>query len=353
VTNPDSRQVEREAAAWLARRDRADWSAQDQSAFDAWLAEATGHRVAFLRLESAWHEAGRLRALGAGAASGRIPARREWAHSPYFASAVDGTIAETRHRGAAGRRWRVTGGIAAALLGMAVIAAGLAWWNGAGIERGVWRTALGAQQVVHLSDGSTATLDSDTELAVVLSRRERDLELVRGEAFFEVARDPSRPFVVHANGYRVTAVGTRFDVRRETDGLRVVVTHGLVRLDSAREPARTAAMLPAGSIATVAGTEVRVQHVPLELAQEYLSWREGYVVFHGTPLADAVAEFNRYNVRQIVIADPSLDTLRVGGNFRLDNGAAFVRLMQQVFPVRAEQRGDRIVLSRRSAERRD
>lgn len=347
------RQIERSAASWLARRDAGGWADRQQSALDAWLAEDTAHRVAFLRLEAAWNEAARLKTLAAGAGHGQVPARGAWADSPYFASPLGSPRAVAGHtrtaRASRGRRRHrpLLAGAAAALLVVAALAGGLLWRNSNHVERAAWSTLLGAQQVVHLADGSTATLGSDTELRMAFSRHERALELTRGEAYFDVAHDTSRPFVVNAGGYHVIAVGTRFDVRRDTDGLRVVVTRGLVRLQSARDPAPAATMLPSGSIALVDGGNVVVRHIPLDRAMEYLSWRDGYVVFHGTPLAQAIDEFNRYNARKIVLADPSLDGLRVGGNFRLDNSTAFVRLMQQVFPVRVEQRTDGIVLSRR------
>ena len=350
----DHREIERTAAAWLAQRDAGGWSDCRQNALDAWLAESTAHRVAFLRLEAAWEETARLRTFAAGDASARMPARGEWSRSPYFASPIDGGHAAAR-RGRASparrrrSRWQVLAGIAATLLIVVAIAGAFAWRDYAHVERGAWRTTPGVQQVVQLPDGSAATLGGDTVLRMTFSHSGRDLELVQGEVFFDVAHDTARPFVVRVNGYRVTAVGTRFDVRRGTDKLRVVVTRGLVRLQSARDPAAAATMLPAGSIATVTGGDVLVQHIPLDEARERLGWRDGYAVFHGTPLAEAIEEFNRYNARKIVIADPSLDALRVGGHFRLDNSAAFVRLMQAVFPIQAKQRGDRIVLSRRGA----
>ena len=346
----DHREIERTAALWLARRDADGWTDGQQSVLCAWLAEDIAHRVAFLRLEAAWEEAGRLKTLAAGGGQYRIPARGEWTNSPYFASPPgDTAIIKRRRTGNTRRgRWPLFAASIAALLVVATTVGSLLWRDYTHVERAAWSTALGAQKAVHLADGSTATLGSDTELGMAFSRRERDLDLARGEAFFDVAHDASRPFVVHAKGYRVTAVGTRFDVRSDADKLRVVVTRGLVRLQSARDPAQAPAMLPAGTVALVDGTRVLVQHIPLDQAREYLSWRDGYVVFHGTPLAQAVDEFNRYNARKIVIADSSLDSLRVGGNFRLDNSAAFVRLMREVFPVRAKQDGDRIVLSRRA-----
>ncbi|HKZ11006.1 MAG TPA: FecR domain-containing protein [Rhodanobacteraceae bacterium] len=348
----DHRQIERTASIWLARRDAGGWSDRQQTALNAWLAESVAHRVAFLRLQAAWEETARLKAFAAGGSATGVPARGEWAHSPYFASPVGGDLPARFGRDArkhGRRRWPLFAGIAASLLAIAAVAGGLAWSHYTRVETGAWRTALGAQQVVQLPDGSTATLGSDTGLRMAFSRSERDLDLARGEAFFDVAHDAARPFVVHVEGYRVTAVGTRFDVRRgHDDKLRVVVTRGLVRLQSTNDPAQAGTMLPAGSIAMIDDTDVLVQQVPLDEARERLSWRDGYAVFHGTPLAEAVGEFNRYNARKIVIADPSLDALRVGGNFRLDNSAAFVRLMQEVFPVQAAQHGDRIVLSRKT-----
>jgi transmembrane sensor len=344
----EHRQIERDAALWLARRDAGGWADRQQSALDAWLAEDTAHRVAFLRLEAAWEEAARLKTFAAGDMAGRVPVRGEWARSPYFAPVHAHAVARRSRRAGARRRWPILVGVAASLLVAAAIAGGFAWRDYTHVDHAAWKTAMGARKVVQLPDGSTATLGSETDLRIAFSRGERDLELSSGEAFFDVAHDAARPFVVHANGYRVIAVGTRFDVRRDTDRLRVVVTRGLVRLQSASDPAKPPAMLPAGSIATVADGDVAISRVTADEAGEALSWRSGFVVFHRTPLAEAVREFNRYNARQIVIADPSLDALRVGGNFKLDNSDAFVRLMQAVFPLQAEQRDREIVLTRKS-----
>ena len=345
------RQIERDAALWLARRDAGGWADRQQTALDAWLGENAAHRVAFLRLEAVWQESARLKTFAAGDMGGYISARGEWARSPYFApldthsNARRGRRATLRKQ----RRWPIFAGIAASLLVAAAIAGGFIWHGYTRVDSAAWKTAMGARKIVHLPDGSTATLGSETDLHMAFSRRERDLELTRGEAFFDVAHDAARPFVVHANGYRVIAVGTRFDVRHDAGRLRVVVTRGLVRLQSASDPAKPPAMLPAGSIATVAdGGDVAISQVTADEASEALSWRSGFVVFHRTPLAEAVREFNRYNTRQIVIADSSLDALRVGGNFKLDNRDAFVRLMQAVFPVEAQQRGRDIVLTRKS-----
>src|SRR5690606_35767672 len=177
-------------------------------------------------------------------------------------------------------------------------------------------TPVGALETASLADGSEATLSSDSRIVVALSRRERHIELERGEAFFHAARDPARPFVVAAAGHRAVAVGTRFAVRRDADGLRVVVTEGLVRLESdpgsggRRQPTT---LLPAGSVALAGPDGVVVHAGTVDQARQALSWRDGFLAFRDTSLAAAAAEFNRYNARRIVIADPSVGALRVGG----------------------------------------
>jgi transmembrane sensor len=195
-------------------------------------------------------------------------------------------------------------------------------------------------------DGSHATLSSDSQIQVAWSRRQRHIDLVHGEAYFTVAKDPRKPFVVEAGGRQVVAVGTRFSVRRDGDLLRVVVTEGVVRLEPAGADGSgtSSTLLPAGSVAQADRNGMLVRTLPLAQAEQYLDWRGGYVSFHNTPLAAAVSEMNRYSVRKIVVADPAIAGIPLGGNFRWSNTDAFVHLLVAGFPVRAEQRGDRILL---------
>lgn len=347
----NSQRIERTAAAWLARRDSGDWCSHDQMQLDAWLGEDDAHRVAWLRLACAWEQADRLRALGAGVPAGRIPHRGQWTLSPHFDARRPPVREPAAARGYSPRRWR-SRAFAAALVFVAALAGGSLWLRHSGPppQPVVYRTGVGDSSSVHLADGSDATLSSDTIVAVSMTRGERDIELRHGEAYFEVRKDHARPFVVHVDGRRVIAVGTRFAVRRDGDaGLRVVVTQGLVRLESS--PGSDAAtLLPPGSVAQVAGDALEVRHLPLDLARELLSWRDGFVVFHDTPLAEATREFDRYNTRKLVVADAAIANLRVGGHFRWSNEDAFVRLLEQVFPVRSETRGDEIVLLARRTD---
>jgi transmembrane sensor len=171
---------------------------------------------------------------------------------------------------------------------------------------------------------------------------------VRGEAFFDVAKDPARPFVVYANDKLVIAVGTQFAVRMKPEGLQVIVAEGRVRVDKTTVIGRAEplAELVAGNVAIADRSMVRVQVQPIAEVEQALSWRAGHVVLSRTTLDDAVAEFNRYNRRQLVINDPALAEIQVGGNFKADNIDGFVRLLEEGFHIRAEEHGNRIVLTR-------
>lgn len=197
-----------------------------------------------------------------------------------------------------------------------------------------------------MADGSRVTLNTDSAVRVAVSDTERRVDLEQGEAFFDVARDPSRPFVVVAGAQRVVVLGTKFSVRRERDEIRVIVSEGRVRVErrggaGAQIPT---ADLTAGSIARSDGEALRVQKTAPSEVERYLSWREGFLVFQETPLADAVAEFNRYNAQKIVIEDAQLAGIPIDGNFRSNNVEAFIRLLENGFPVRIERTGDRVIV---------
>lgn len=331
-------EIERAAAAWLARRE-AGWSDAEQAAFAAWRAASTAHRVAWIRIEAGWQRAARLNALGAGLPPGEVPAPGAWPELPgaeaATAPAVD--LRDVVFRAPRTRRLpRWPAAVAAALLA----AVGLAgWWQFGGVERAAYATALGETRRVELTDGSTVLLNSASRVDVVYSRRERSLRLVQGEALFEVAPNPDRPFAVEADARRVVAVGTRFAVRRDDGGLRVAVAEGHVRLEDAARPAAAPTPLSAGMVAIARPDGVRLRQRSVGEVEELLSWREGMLVFRGTPLAEAVAEFNRYNAHKLVVDDPSIADIPVGGGFRWTSTEAFVRVLEQSFGLRAD-RGD-------------
>lgn len=352
---PNSRQIEAEAAAWLARRERGAFTPADATELAAWRAASTAHEVAFIRLEAAWKEGARLKALGAGLAPGVIPAPADLRRSLSFRRRArlarpspdshSGTphAQASAHESTGRRAWH---GYSALAAGAVIAVVAVTWFLSP--SGSAYHTAVGGLQSVPLIDGSKVTLNTDTDVRVSLSPRERRVDLERGEAFFEVAKDPARPFVVRAGSRRVVAVGTQFSVRREGDEVRVLVTEGQVRLESAGGTSDApVTLVAAGNFARASATGTLVAPEAQAEGDAALSWRRGYLVFHETPLADAVAEFNRYNARRIVIEDPAVGSIRIGGNFRSTSSDAFVRLLADGFPIEAHERGEEILLTHR------
>jgi transmembrane sensor len=342
-----TRQIEDAASFWLTARQSADWSDTDQRALDAWLDESAAHQVAFLRLELGWEEAGRLKALEAGIAGDEPPPPGQWQLTPFFSESaepepVDGAKGATPceepvrtdatpSRAGAGARRRATYLAIAASLVLAAILGGLMWPQG-----DVYRTPVGGSSSLRMLDGSNLTLNTNSQVQIKVSDKERRIDLERGEVFIQVAKDPVRPFVVRAGDKQIIAIGTQFSVRRDGDDVGVVVTEGAVRV----EDASSAKALQAGSVARVTQAGILVQHRSVPEAEEALSWRSGVLNFRDTTLEQAVREFNRYNVRQLEVEDPEIGHLKIEGNFRSTNVEGFARLLEDIYPVTVESRGD-------------
>lgn len=334
-TVTDARAVEERAHAWLAQRDSGNWSEADQTAFAEWLRADTAHRVTFMRVEMAWDRAARLKAVGAGRTPGTVPAPGEWRTSPFFdrrpASAVRSALNTTAPKFAA-----LAAGIVLA------VAAGFYLRSHPGGNR--YDTAVGGLESIPLRDGSKITLNTDSKVRVALTEKERRIELETGEAFFDVAKDPARPFIVEAGDRRIIALGTAFSVRREGKKVQVVVTDGQVRVEDRHGRAKDE-VLAAGAVLRTAVDSQLVQRKTPHQAEESLSWRSGYLTFDETALADAVAEMNRYSPRRMVIVDPKLAALRITGKFRSTNTDNFVQLLEDGFGVRVQRTDETIDLA--------
>lgn len=351
ITRPTERrgghdEIEQVAAEWLARRDGEAWGVDDEDALTRWLEADIAHRVAFLRLQACWQESGRLQALGAGWRGDGSPPRGYWRATPetrreQVLQALTKPAPHTGTRRSLGIRMAIIGALVAC-----VAAGSWGWHTYTRVDTASYAAMPGEMNDATLIDGSHVVLASGSRIDTRFSHRFRRVSLEHGEAIFDVARDKSRPFVVAAQGRRVVAIGTRFSVRHDSDALRVVVTEGMVRLETpagADDP-QPVTMLPAGSMAVVQDNRVLVHTMPLDDAQRLLDWRNGLLEFRDTSLAQAAAEFNRHNVRQLVVADASAGALTITGTFRWDNTEGFVRLLEAGFPVRAEIGEQRIVV---------
>ncbi|MCE4369693.1 FecR family protein [Xanthomonas hortorum] len=203
-----------------------------------------------------------------------------------------------------------------------------------------YATAVGERRTEALADGTRMVLNTDSALEVRYTRARRGIRLERGEVQFEVARDSARPFVVRLGEATVTAVGTRFQVRHEAGESVVTLLQGAV--DVAQGPARRS--LRPNEQARLSSAGIAVRTIDPARAD---GWLDGWLRFHGTPLAEVVAETNRYAARKLRLADPAVAGLELSGNFHAGDSASVASAVELMLPVRADDTGTDIVLRAR------
>lgn len=228
------------------------------------------------------------------------------------------------------------------------------------IAAGTFETAVGERSTVGLSDDSSVTLNTDTVVEVRFGEHSdiRRLVLVRGQAHFEVAKDP-RPFEVLAGGRRIVAMGTAFDVRIDAElGVLVTLLEGRVAVDEATQGATALAptrnsvgvgasggtVLNAGEQLIARRNELpRVVRVDME---QVAGWRAGQLVFRDDPLRDVINEINRYSTRKLVLDDDErLNGIQIGGVFKTGSTESFLAAVAELYPVEAHRLGpDQIAL---------
>ncbi len=312
--------INEKAASWVARSLHENWNESDQQALDAWLAESPSHQIAYWRLESAWRETYRLTALRPVSPQDNAPA----------GSSLRSTIYKA---------------VAALVLMAGVAGFATQYYAKAQHRAATYSTALGERKLLTLADGSQIELNTNTVIEASTIGNERKIWVKQGEAYFHVKHDPSRPFVVVAEGRKIVDIGTEFVVRRAPDFLRVAVLEGRVGFgplkgDVSRD-------LTSGDVATAQKNDVSVSREPVADIATGLSWREGKLVFHHTLLVDAAAEFNRYNSEKLVVASAAAGQITINGTFPTNDVHAFSRLAHAVLGLRVEDRGTTIVISQR------
>src|SRR3984957_15311848 len=322
--------IDEEAAVWIWRMDSAAVAAADRQAYEAWLRQDPRHRRAAAALSTVWS-----------ALDGLAEAKRDEKIATFTNTAK---LPLLRHP----QRWW----FAAAAL--AAVAVGAIWLQQGSGESQTLATAVGQQRNVTLADGSTVTLNTNTILETDLRRHTREIYLRKGEAHFQVAHDRSRPFLVHAGNAVVRAVGTAFEVRVLTDQhVDVVVNEGRVEVrpevpapqNTHAHPAAapTVRALNAGERLSTANRDYAVTPVTAQQLSSELAWREGAIVFDGERLSDAIAEIERYTDARIIVSDPDVAALRVGGRFRTGNVQEFFDALQTALPVSIRHAGGGVV----------
>ncbi len=290
------------AAEWIARLRAPDRDEETERAFRRWLDSDPSHAAAFNRATEIWE------ALGSAAG-----------------------LMEQRRRARMRAGVAVAAPLAAAVLALAVA---IPFLDLGRTE--TYRTAIGEQRTLMLEDGSQVTLNTDSDVRVRYTRRERKLELARGEAIFDVAKNPRRPFTVRADGREVRALGTSFVVSAAGQQVEVTLLAGKVSIAAAEgvgPPGQVLAHLTPGQQWRSESNLVRVLD-PRRL-EAATSWRRQEVEFDDTPLADAITEMNRYTPRPIVVTGAVPADERISGIFRTTDAASFARTISSLYGVDA------------------
>lgn len=317
-----------EADHWLARLRSPQCTAADRARFQDWLARHPMHWQAYNNAERLW----------------TAVAQQPDVELAAMADAV--LLRARRRRQASPRRARLLGWVAAVLV---MFAGGwgllLTDWFTPAPPAAIYSTAIGEVRSFTLRDGSVVTLNTDTVLEVHLNKRERMLALQRGEAQFDVAPDPKRPFTVATPQAKVIALGTVFQVRSRSDGTEIALLEGRVRVVATTGDGNKADLAPGERlIATADHAEWRRGRVNRDAAN---GWLSGRLIFEAIPLREAVDEFNRYSQRKLRIDDPDIGDIPIQGIFNAGDTDSIVLALQYAYPLTADDKGDEIVLRRK------
>src|SRR5450830_1609074 len=297
------------AAAWFSRRHQLD--AGGQADFASWLAQNAAHGRAYALMQDTYSQIRQI--------PPEIAAR--WKVAP--AAAVS---APRRHWL---RAWPYA---AAAMLALSVGVGGYEWSQQQASFTQTYATQRGQRLAVNLPDGSSLTLDTDTRLNVSLYPRRREVQLLQGEAMFRVQAKQGLPFDVFSGPLKVTVVGTQFSVRNTLpyDGnLRVAVQQGHVRVAGQGQD-QVDLLAGQGVQADAAGKLSAISHLPPD---SVAPWRKDRVTVDNLPLGQVLAEFERYGDTGLVVRDPAVARLRIGGSFSLTQLDGFAAALHHLLPV--------------------
>lgn len=305
--------AEEQAALWAARLDGSVLGADDRISLDAWLAENPAHRTLLSSycqfsadLEQQLPLLEGIREQPAGSA---IPQKTvqpsPWLRRPLWAGV--------------------------ALTAAAAVALGF-WFTQPRAQFESIATPAAQRQELTLADGTQVTLNAHTTLQIEINRKERHVRLGDGQAFFAVSKDRERPFIVETPAGAVRVTGTKFDVRAESaSALEVTVAEGSVQVRPGS--AATPVALKAGDQLVAGPAGMQVAALDDKALDNALAWRQGQIVFAGTPLREALARFARYHGRGIT-ASPEAAELLVGARYSLDDLDGFFAGLEDALPVR-------------------
>ena len=325
------------AADWFVRLQSTEVSLEETLAWQAWLHDSPLHAQAFARIEETSDV---MRHVAAPPAA----SMRELARDRYDASVPIKNWKRPRMR----RRSWLTLGMAASIAAAALIFA----FFKTPAETTTFATAIGETSNVSLSDGSIIALGGDTQIRVALSENLRAIELTRGEALFKVAKDAARPFKVRAGNATIIAVGTEFNVERDSDRAVVSVTEGRVEVKpdvgllpvsllQGFKPKLRSVHVNAGQQTTAGSAGIEE---PTKMEDPATGWQIGHLAFRLQPLRYVLEDVNRYAHKPIVLENESMGALIITGTVERENISGWVKSLEHAFDLEATEEADQIVL---------
>lgn len=334
---PNTEIVKQEAGIWLARLDNGDLSDKEHADLQRWMSTSEFHADYLKRLVVNWD---------------RMDVLSELADLFPLKSI------EHRAPGMAGNRlaWVGAAAVVVAIVAMLLaveLPSGSTSVDALPVERPtpvVYHTAIGDFTSVKLKDGTVMKLNTNSLVEVEFDAELRSVTLLRGEASFKVASDPSKPFVVRGGNGFAWAVGTQFNVRLLNDAVDVTVIEGRVKIVTGAGKTEPQAMISpkvddsAHQVLLRAGESVRYDqdieilkvHEQADMDQK-LAWQRGSLIFNGESLEDAIAEISRYTSLQLLIIDPEINDIPIGGHFKTDDIEGLLAALATNFDIRVDQ----------------
>lgn len=319
-----------EAGVWFVRLLEPNCPDHVRAEFERWRAASPAHAAAYREIVYLWKQG------------------EDAARDPEIMAAAGRALHSSRAEPRLSHGWLYP--VAALTFSAALALVAIPRWYAVPADpQGThYATLAGQQRTVHLKDGSSIVLDTGTELVERYSDKTRRIDLLHGQAQFQVQGNPKWPFVVHAQSGTVTAVGTEFQVRINNDETAVTLLKGKLAIAN-QSPDGTPqfASLTAGEQLAFeqSGRIGPVHPADVHVAE---GWVEGKLFVHDWRLPDLLAEMNRYSTTQLQIGDPSLQDIRISGAFHTGDQATLIAALQQGWPIRADHvSAERVVLVRR------
>jgi len=318
VSDEDEMNLRREAIAWVSRLSDRDASAEDRAACERWQAQNPAHARAFQRIYHVWAD-------------------------PKLDEAAEHLAQREHHLLLKSRSVRIhwVRPVLALVACVVLVLLGGLYFDMLTKIQPDYETRVGERRTVRLADQSLVTLNTQSAIAISFEGAVRRVQLLRGEAYFKVQRDPGRPFIVDGQETTTRAIGTEFVVRNQLRSDRVTVIEGVVEVTSSKDRGPTARLTAGDTIATQEGRLGEARTVDLTTAS---AWLRGLLIVDGVPMAQVIDEVRRYHPGTILLLNRDLGEMRVTGTYKLEEPSKILFHLAKTFPFKSISLTDRVVV---------